>query len=290
MDNLSAPIKIMISAGDVSGDRHGALLIDTLKKKLPNCEFFGLGGHYLKQSGMHIIADLTPYSTIGILEPIRYLSHYIKALKAVKIALKTKKPDLIIPIDSQGFNMQLLKIAHDLNIPSIYYIAPQEWQWGSKKGGKKVVSLSSKILSIHKEEHAFYQELGKNSSYIGHPIVDLVKATLSKKEFYQHYSLSSTDRILSLFPGSREQEIKHIAPILIKTAQNLQSNTKNLRIFISVTKEHYLPRLKQLTKKLGLHNPIFYHDNSYNLIQHATLSLTSSGTITLEHALLKTPC
>ena len=136
--------------------------------------------------------------------------------------MKQNRPDVFIPIDFQGFNMLLCVAARRLNIPTIYYISPQEWQWGTQKGGKKVIENTTNILSIFKEEEEFYKKLGGKATYIGHPLKDIVQSSLDKESFYEKYKIDPEKRIVSVFPGARPQEVKHVFPTLLKAAKNLR--------------------------------------------------------------------
>jgi len=204
--------------------------------------------------------------------------------------MKTEKPDLVLAIDGQGFNMPFIKKAKKLGFKTAYFISPQEWQWGSDKGGKKVVKTTDLILSIFTKEHNFYKRLGGNTVFVGHPIYDIVKPKMSKKEFDAHFHIQKNQKILSVFPGSRKQEITHIAPTLLKAAKLVQSHMgQGIRIFVSVLSDTYFERLKAICDEINLKDVIFYTGYSVDLIKHTDLSLATSGTVTLEHGVLKSP-
>ena len=171
---------ILISAAEISGDRHAANLVRAIKKLDPSIKFIGFGGEFLKKEGVDIIYDITNASTIGILEPLRFLPKIFTAYNKMLKVMKDQKPDIFIPIDSQGFHMLLLKKAKQLNIPAVYYFL-QEWQWGTARW-KKVVSLVKRILAIFPEEETFYNKCGGDATYVGHPCVESVKQnTISRK-------------------------------------------------------------------------------------------------------------
>ncbi len=282
--------KIMISAGEISGDVHGAKLVQEIKKMDPTHTFFGMGHSRMKNEGVQIMADLSTVSTIGFIEPIRYVPKILFTYFKMKRLMKRHKPDLLIPIDYQGYHMVLIAAAKKLNIPVIYYISPQEWQWGTEKGGRRVVELTDKILSIFKEEEAFYNALGGSAVYIGHPILDLAQSKITKDDFYAKLKIPSGVKIISIFPGSRPQEINYTLPILLGAASLLQQENPELKFVVSIVSQKYESEIKKKTAQSGLKNALFYVDNQYDLIAHTYLSLATSGTITLEHAILGTPC
>jgi len=281
--------KIFISAGEISGDAHGARLVSEIKHLQSDIQFLGMGHTKMKAAGVDIRADLSKVSTVGFIEPLIYLPKILMTYRKMKRLLKKEKPDLLIPIDYQGYHMLLIKAAKKLKIPVIYYISPQEWQWGNDTGGKKVVNLTDKILSIFKPESQFYNRLGGNAVYIGHPTLDLSTAELSKDQFYKKIDIHKDQKILAIFPGSRPQELKYVAPILLKSAKAIQNDFPNIQIVVSVASSIFESQIKKLSQDLGLKNVIFYTDLSYDLIAYATLSLLTSGTITLEHVCLGTP-
>jgi lipid-A-disaccharide synthase len=283
-------MKIMLSTGELSGDIHGARLVSELKKIDPSITFLGVGGPKMKEQGVSLVADLTSHSTVGILEPIRYIPQIYLGYLKIKKALREEKPDLFIAIDTQGFNMLLLKIARKLGIKALYYIAPQEWLWGSEKGGQKVVNLTDKIITIFPGAYEFYKRLGANTAYVGHPLLDIAKANLKREEFYQKFQIPVHKKILTVFPGSRPQEIKYTFPVLLKAAQRILQSCPQLQLVVSIINPKFELQIKQQIQKIGLKDVIFYSDIQHNLIAYTYLSLTPSGTITLEHALLETPC
>lgn len=283
--------KIMMSAGELSGDVHGARLVEALRARSPGIEFFGMGSQNMAAAGVRLIEDLTHASTIGLLEPLRHLPRIWSALRVMKHALRTEKPDLLIVIDFQGFHMMLIKYAHQLGIPVVYYIAPQHWQWGSESGGQSVVDLTDKILAIFPEESDFYRHLSGNVTYVGHPLLDIVHSSMSREALCDILGIPADSRIVSIFPGSRVQEIRHSFPVFIAAAKQLLERVRYLKIVISVAMPHLKERIERAVKKAGLDGQVIYYDaNSYDLMAHTELSMATSGTVTLEHAIMCRPC
>ena len=282
---------IFISAAEVSGDRYGAHLIEALKQQDPSLTIVGVGGEHMKKAGARLITDITQFSTIGVIEPLQFLPKLIREIHRIKSELKTNPPQLFVPIDAQGLHMHLLKTTKQLHIPSVYYITPQEWLWGTEKGGRKVIQLTTTLLAIFKEEAAFYQKLGGKAPFIGHPLLDIVKPTLSKSTLYNTLNLNPKQEILAIFPGSRKQELLLTGKELLKTAEQFQQTHPECHILISCASPYCQSIIKKQLNQFHFHTPpILYTNNPYNAIAHAKLSLTTSGTVTLEHALLKTPC
>lgn len=170
-------MKIMVSAGEVSGDVHGSYLIKEFKKLRPDIFFFGMGSERLAAEGVDVKFDITKRGTIGILEALpNILPVYSTFLKMKKLLLR-EKPDLVLLIDSQGFNMPFAKFCKKAGFKTVYYIAPQEWLWGTPRGIKRVADTVDLIVAIFQKEYEAYRAAGANVVYFGHPLVDIVKVS-----------------------------------------------------------------------------------------------------------------
>ena len=267
---------------------HGAALARALKRQSPETTLVGMGGLQMRDAGVRLLADITRYSTIGFLEPIRYLPKLLGTFFVLKTWIVKHRPDVIVLIDNQGFNMMLASVAKEIGIPTCYYIAPQEWQWGSESGGRRVATGVSKILSILKPEHEFYKKLGADVRYVGHPILDTAVASLSREEFCLRNQLDPNRPILGVFPGSRQQELTYTAPVLFAAAKRILASRPDVQVVVSVASPHYGKQLAALCVQSGL-SPVYCMDN-VNLIAYSYLSIVTSGTVSFEHALLGTPC
>ncbi|NBV41959.1 lipid-A-disaccharide synthase [bacterium] len=280
--------KILISAGEISGDMHAARLVRAIKAIDPTVEFYGIGGKELEAAGVEIIYDLSPYSTVGLIEPLIHLPQFIDAFRKVIERVRQDPPRLFIPVDFQGFNNLLMKAVRRLAVPTIYYFGPQEWQWGTEDGGRAMIRDTVKILAIFKEEFEFYKRIGGRPVFIGHPLVDIVKSDMSREALCGQYMLDPKQKIISIFPGSRQQEINQTMPLLIQTAAVLQKSMDHLQFVVSIVDPRFEKPIIRALIKYGLEATLV-RGRSYDLIRHTHLSLVTSGTITLEHAILGTP-
>ncbi|MFA5929153.1 MAG: lipid-A-disaccharide synthase [Candidatus Margulisiibacteriota bacterium] len=277
-------MSIFISTGEISGDLHGAALARELFRLEPGLKISGLGSERMRAAGVKILADASARSTIGFIEPIVHLPYFLKLWKKIKNELAEQRPEVVVLIDFQGINLPLAKYARSQGIKTIYYIPPQEWIWGTKRGTSEVVALSDLILSVFRQEDKFYLAQGGNSRFIGHPLLDLVSSTLGRDEFFTQQDLAKSKKLIGLFPGSRRQEINKLLPVMIKLAKKLPYH----QYIISAAS----PQIRELIKEvLAAHNAQFQVvENAHNeLMQNADLILTSSGTATLEAACLNTP-
>ena len=280
---------IFLATGEVSGDMHAAALAKALYAQNPDLTLVGVGGHRMRAAGVRLVANISAMSTIGFLEPLRFLPKLLMILYVLNVWIKRHRPDVVVLIDNQGFNQLLLKTAVKLGIPTVYYIAPQEWQWGTEKGGRALAAVTSKILAIFKPEAEFYVRVGANVTYVGHPLLDTSVPTLTRAEFCNTYPLDPNRQILAIFPGSRSQELRYTAPTLLQAAHQIITARPDIQLVISIAAPHCEEAIRKLATQSGLQNPLFVHEN-VNLINAGDLSIVTSGTITLEHAIMGKPC
>ncbi|MFH1429295.1 MAG: lipid-A-disaccharide synthase [Candidatus Margulisiibacteriota bacterium] len=277
-------MKIFISTGEISGDIHGAALADQLHHQFPGIELTGLGSVKMKAAGVKILTDISSRSTIGFVEPLVHLPFFLLLWTRIKKYFKNNKPDLMIMIDAQGINLPLARLAKKAGIPRVYYIPPQEWIWGTKKGAREVVDLSDLILAVFQKEKQFYKDHGGQVIFVGHPIIDLVKPTIDKESFFAENNFNPDKKLIGLFPGSRKQEITNLLPSMIKTVINLP----DYQYAISVASEKLKPLIKTI---LDEHNVYIrmVENSHYDLLNNSDIVLTSSGTTTLEATCLHKP-
>ena len=271
--------KILISAAEVSGDVHGCALARELKKLSPDIFLYGMGGEKMRAAGVDVRLDITEYSTIGLLEALTYLPRQFAAFRFMVTLLKKDRPDILVLIDAQGFNVPLAKAAKKLGIKTCYYIAPQEWLWGTPKNAKIIAETLDKIIAIFEEEYKIYKNFGANVVYNGHPLLDIVKTSSAKEE---------TRNSIAICPGSRRQEFKHLLPILLEAAKMLHAKFPDLEFVIPLSSPRFRPLLKNILGRSLLPVKII-EGHTYDVLAHSRLALAASGTIVLESVILNTP-
>jgi lipid-A-disaccharide synthase len=272
--------KIMMSAAEVSAD----LLGSYLAKELKGCHLFGMGGEKMRGAGVDVRIDITEKSSVGIIEAFKYLPFQLSTLRSMKDMIKKEMPDALILIDAQGFNMPLATFAKSLGIKTIYFIAPQEWLWGTKKGVDKVVRTIDLIISIFKREHEIYQAAGGNSVYFGHPLLDAAKASMGRDDFCREFSLDKKEKIIALCPGSRHHEIKKLLPILIDVAGRING----AQFVIPISSSKFRKEIEVQVSKTSLNIKIIEGYN-YEVLANSDLVIAKSGTIILECVCLNAP-
>jgi lipid-A-disaccharide synthase len=272
---------IFISCGEVSGDRYGASIAQELWNLKKELTIAANGGDALQGVGVKLLHHVTQRSSIGFVEPLKNIGYFLKVLKQTKTYIKDNNVQLVIIIDHQGFNMPLAKWCKKQGIRVVSVVAPQFWIWGQRKKAKAFVSHCDLIACIFKEEYAFYQALdAKKSIFIGHPLV---------QELSQRPALGALKNVIGVFPGSRPQEIAHVFPIMCKAIHICQREYPELQFKLALSSKNMRDRIQKVIDKTGVTIDIVDTD-SRTLMAQVDGSIVASGTITLEHALIGTPC
>ena len=280
-------MKIMFSAGEASGDTHGASVAKALLEKYPKAQLFGMGGDLMKQAGVDIIYDIQQLGFIGIVEILKHLPTFFKLRSFLKEAMLREKPDVLVCIDYPGFNMKLAKVAKELHIPVVYYIAPTIWAW-NKGRGKDIAKTVTKVASIFPFEAEAYREFGVDVEFVGNPLVDIVHPTMSYESALAHFGADTTSRNILLMPGSRKQEVEGLLPTMLAAAERLYEHHKDLKFFLP--RAHTILR-EDIDRILQAYSvPVTVTEgHNYDLMQICTACIAASGTATLETALMNVP-
>jgi lipid-A-disaccharide synthase len=277
--------KILLVAGEVSGDLHGSHLVEAIQRIEPEVEFFGVGGEGLERRGMKLLYRTHSLSVVGITEVFVKLRTILKALRGLKKSLEREKPDLVILIDFPDFNLRLAKIAHRRGFPILYYISPQVWAWRPNRI-KSIARLVKKMIVLFPFEVSLYESAGVDVEWVGHPLLDIVKPILSKEEAFQQFGLDPKRRTIGLLPGSRVHEVERLLPPLLASAHLLQREIPDLQFIIplasGIPKTILLSYIKNSPVKVVEHYP-------YDVMNLSELLITASGTATLEGAILGKP-
>lgn len=275
---------ILIIAGETSGDIHAANLIKNLKTLNPNLRFSGIGGRKMQKEGVNLVATIEKLSIIGVSEIFSKLKHIRNAYKKVMDTVEKTPPDAVVLIDYPGFNLAIAKTLKKKGFRIIYYITPQVWAWGGSRIHliKKYIDRAIVILKF---EEDLFRSHGINATFVGHPLLDIAKtgAVLDKKPL----GLEEGRVVIALLPGSREAEIKRMLPVMLKTA-SLISKQKNVQFVLLESSGVDEKIYKGILEKSGLGIAIV-KDNTYGCLSIADFIFISSGTATLESAIMEKP-
>lgn len=279
--------KVLLVAGEASGDLHGSHLVKAIQSIDPEIRFFGVGGEGLKKAGMELLYPSQSLSVVGITEVFLKLRAILKALQGLKKSMDRERPDLLILIDFPDFNLWLGKIAHRRGVPILYYISPQVWAW--RPGRVKLIArLVKKMIVLFPFEVPLYEAAGVDVEWVGHPLLDIVKPTLSKKEALRQFDLDPNRRTIGLLPGSRIHEIERLLPPLLDSAHLLQEELPDLQFVIPLApglpKTLLSPWMKNISVPLKI-----VEGFTYDVMNLSELLIAASGTVTLEGAILEKP-
>lgn len=281
--------KVLVVAGEASGDIHAANLILRLKKIDPGLSFYGLGGKNMKAAGVDISCDLTAFAVVGFFEILKNYSRFKKIFDDLVEKTKEIKPDAAILVDYPGFNLRLARELKKLGIKVIYFISPQVWAWGRKriKFIRKNVDL---MLVLFKFEEKLYSDGKFNVKFVGHPLLDIVRPTMDPNGLLEMVGFKKNARTIALLPGSREREIANHLPVMLEAGQRIYKKLPDSQFLIcrsaTVRKEVF----KEIIDKLKIDFPYkILNDQTYDGINASDLALVASGTATLETAILNKP-
>jgi lipid-A-disaccharide synthase len=279
--------KILLVAGEVSGDLHGSHLVEAIQRIEPEVQFFGVGGEGLKRRGMKLLYPAHSLSVVGLTEVFIKLRSILEALQRLKKSLDQERPDLVILIDFPDFNLRLAKIAHRRGIPILYYISPQVWAWRPKRI-KLIARLVKKMVVLFPFEVPLYEAAGVDVEWVGHPLLDIVKPTLSKEVAFQQFGLDPKRRTIGLLPGSRMHEVERLLPSLLASAHLLQKEIQDLQFIIPLAPG--IPKTILSSQMKNIAVPVKVVEGfTYDVMNLSELLITASGTATLEGAMLGKP-
>ena len=281
------PKKIMIIAGEASGDLHGSSLALALKELEPSIELIGMGGEKMVKAGLRSFQDIKDLSVIGLLEILSSIGKFKAAFNLLAGKLDSEKPDCVVLIDYPEFNLRFAKEAKKRGIPVVYYISPQIWAW--RKGRvnivKKYVDEMIVILGFEKD---FYAKEGVNVEFVGNPLLDSVKSSLKKEDFIKKYGLEPAFRTIALLPGSRLTEIERNLPVMLKAAKRIKDRFGDSQFILAKPAEIRSSAYEKILQGAPL-KPAIVEGHPYDCINAAELVLVASGTATVETMILDKP-
>lgn len=279
--------KILISAGEASGDIHAAAVTAAIKKIDSSAQVFGMGGEALRAAGGEVLFDIKDHGVMGFVEVIKKLPDLFKLRSDFAKVMDERKPDCMVVVDYPGFNMKLAKLAHDKGIPVVSYIAPSAWAW-NKGRARNVAKIVDKVACIFPFEYDVYKEAGAPVEFVGHPLLDIVHPSMEKAEATAWAGKESGRPLVLIMPGSRLMEIEKMLPNLLAGAKLLQEQMPQVQFAMPRAGTIPVEMLQDKIKASGLTVKITEGHN-YDLFSVADLALATSGTVTLEAALCGLP-
>ncbi len=278
--------KIMIIAGEASGDLHGGKLVTSLLQQQPDAEIFGVGGDNMKKAGMELLFHVEDLAFMGFTEVIKHLGDIKKVFNSLIREAQARKPDIIVLIDYPGFNLRFGKKAKSLGFRIFYFIAPQVWAWHQSRA-KKMASFIDRMAVLFDFEVDFFKRYGIDARFVGHPLLDGLQLKLSETGFRRTFSLPVDAPLLGLFPGSRNQEIDQLLPTMLQTARRLRE--KHAQIVVAVSQADTISDAQIGDHLAGYENIAVIKGAAYELMNYSRSAMVASGTATLETACFQTP-
>ncbi len=281
------PLTILFSAGESSGDQHAANMFLELKKHRPEIKGIGMGGAKMAQAGIDIRYDSAHIAVIGVVEVIKHYGEIRRALQLMQRIISTERPDLLVCVDYKEFNFKLARYARQQGIKVLFYVSPQVWAWrpGRVKAYGKVIDMMAVIFPF---ETTYYDAENVPVRYVGHPSVDKVHPLHSRSEDMAHFGLDEKKSVVGLLPGSRANEIKRMLPVMLAAAEKLQTGLPDIQFILaqagSVSDELLEGYIGQSPLEITV-----VKNQPYDVIQCCDVVMTTSGTVTLEIALLTVP-
>jgi len=276
--------KILISAGEASGDLYASLVADRLRSIAPDIDFFGCAGPRLRASGVRTVVDAASLAVVGLLEVVTHIPRIYGEYRKLVASARTERPALAILTDSPDFHLRVAGQLRRQGIPVVYLVAPQAWAWRAGRL-KQMRRTLERLLCIFPFEEAFFLKAGVPAVYIGHPLAGLVRPALGRDEFFRKHALSPARPLIAVLPGSRRGEAARHLPALLDAAARMdRERAANWLLPASVTAgaDFFRERLRG--------SPIrVIEGESWDAMAHADIALAASGTVTIEAALLGTP-
>jgi lipid-A-disaccharide synthase len=277
-------MKILISAGEASGDRYAAELVEALRARIPDAEFFGCAGPRLRQIGVRAVMRSEELTVIGVFEVLRHIPRiYGRLLRLTRVA-RRERPVAAIVTDAPGFHIPLAQKMRRSRIPVFYYVAPQVWAW-RKWRIRKIRRIVNQVLCIFPFEEAYYRQRHVPTTFVGHPLAGRVKPAMTRDAFFAQNGLALDLPLIALLPGSRQAEASRHLPALADAVARLrQWRPANFVLPASSTVSGDFFR-----QRIGGAGVQIVEGQAEDALAHADVALVASGTATVEAALLGAP-
>ncbi|MEO5355245.1 MAG: lipid-A-disaccharide synthase [Magnetococcus sp. XQGC-1] len=291
--------KVMLVAGEASGDYLGGELLRDLKQRLPALRSMGVGGRHMRAQGLQSSFDINDLSVIGLVEVVRRLPSLLRVFNHLTNLLQREKPDLLITIDLPDFNFLLARRAKAAKIPVLHYVSPQVWAWRSGRV-RSIAATVDHLLVLFPFEPAIYAQTPLPVTFVGHPLVKQAQPWRNRPQgnagrlaVRQALHVGAEEKLVVVLPGSRQGEIKRLLSTMIQACYLLKSRVKGVRFVLALadtlTQEDIWAHWPTQISESFRQEVLIRSGATYDLVAAADVALVASGTATLEAALLETP-
>jgi len=277
--------KLLVIAGESSGDIHGGNLVREIRKLSPETAVYAAGGQRLKEAGATLLVDLVQHAVIGAVEVLKHYHEFRKIFNRLLAFLDRERPDAVILIDYPGFNLKFARAAKRRGIRVVYYISPQIWAWAPGRITQIRESVDQMIV-ILPFEREIYEKAGVRVSFVGHPILDVLREDAGG-DLRSHYRVGADERIIGLLPGSRKNEVRKILPPMLEAAVILKGTMPALKFFISAADDGMKKMIEGIVSQYPL--DVVLCGDVYAVMKGARACMVASGTATVQTAFFLTP-
>jgi len=292
---VTAPAKVLIVAGEASGDLYGGLLMRAMQGGVSSpgeIRFTGIGGHSMREAGLTMLGDAATLGVTGVVEVAARFGAIWGAYRAASrvLADAATRPDLAVLIDYPDFNLRLAARARAAGVPVLYFISPQVWAW--RRGRvRRMARLVDRMIVILPFEEAIYREAGVPVSFVGHPLLDLVRTHRNRRQERARLGLDPDRPAVALLPGSRRNELAAHLPPMLDAIGRLRAEFRDLQSLITVAPTRGEAEIRAAARRAapGMPLPVLVREDRYDAVAAADAAVVASGTATLETALLGTP-
>ena len=280
--------KVLISAGEASGDLYAAALVDALRRHRPDIEFFGCAGPRMQKAGVRPVVDAHSLAVVGLVEVITHIPRIYGENRKLLLAARTERPDLAILTDSPDFHLRVARRLKRVGIPVFYLVAPQVWAW-RKSRLPLMRRVIDKLLCIFPFEPRFFARHGIDATYIGHPLTRLVKPSASRAELRRRLEIPEGTPLIALLPGSRTGEAERHLPVLLDAVERLRAAAKPSPRFILAVPPGTVSPGSKFRERISSASIQLVEGKTWDVLVCADVALAASGTVTIEACLLGTP-
>jgi lipid-A-disaccharide synthase len=280
--------KVLISAGEASGDLYAAGLVEALRRRRPDLEFFGCAGPRMQKAGVRPVVDAHTLAVVGLVEVLKHIPRIYGEYRKLLDAARAERPEVAILTDSPDFHLRVARRLKQLGVPVFYLVAPQVWAW--RKGRLPVMRRTiERLLCIFPFEPEFFTRHGIDAAYIGHPLTRLVKPSASRGELRRRFDIPDGTPLVALLPGSRTGEAARHLPVLLDAVERLRGRVNAPPRFILAVPPGTVPLGSKFRERISAASIQLLEGKTWDVLVCADVALAASGTVTIEACLLGTP-
>ena len=278
---------VLIIAGEISGDMHGANLVAELRRKDPDIEVFGIGGERMRAAGVDTLFDVRDMAVMGFVEVVRHYRFFKRVFQEMVDLVRLRRPDLVVLIDYPGFNLRFAKAVRQMKVRVVYYICPQVWAWHRSRIGL-MAQLIKRLIVIFPFEKDVFAGTSLRVDFVGHPLVDEIRKELAAPE--PNLPWKGPSRV-ALLPGSRRQEVERILPAMMSAAALLEQRKPGTSFIVAAPSEEIAGLIRRMFP--GISGKPWVCEivvgQTRQVLRQARAAMVASGTATVETALLGCP-